>query len=274
MMTFLLGCIIGLTLGLTGAGGSVFAVPLLIYVIGLSPQEAIGISLAAVSLCALYGTLIRIRSGHILWLPASVFAIIGSLFSPIGNWLNQFLSTQTLMMSFALLVSVIAIRLWHQAIRQPEFSEIVRSRKSLQLEEASSPVCIMNHLQPFKIGPRCLGGMLMAASLTGLLSGLFGVGGGFIIVPALLYLTRIKMIEAVSTSLFVITLVSGFGFLSYVLHNPMNQTSLLIQVIAGGAIGMTLGVFLSQRLAGPTLQKIFALLMGLTSLWIMLQTYL
>jgi len=273
MITYFLGALIGLTLGLTGAGGSVFAVPLLIYVIGVTPQEAIGISLAAVSLCALYGTVMRLRSGHILWLPGIVFASVGSLFSPLGNWLNQFIPPSILLPSFAVLMTWIAWRMWHQARQQPELSQIVRGRRIRHEAAPSQPICVLNDNQPFRIGPKCLSGIILAAIVTGLLSGLFGVGGGFIIVPALLALIRIKMIEAVATSLFVITLVSGFGFLGYVMQQPIQAVDLFIEIIIGGAVGMTIGIVFSQKLAGPKLQRTFSILMWLTAAWIFTRSF-
>lgn len=259
-MTFILGLIIGAVLGLTGAGGSVFAVPLLMALLTLTAQQAIGLSLGAVSLCALYGVLIRLKSGHIQWLPAIVFATIGSLFSPLGNWSNQFVPTTWLLLGFASLVIVVAVRMWTQASRQPEKTKVVRANAP-KTEESGGAICKVNHGKPFAIGPRCVMGMAMTAALTGFLSGLFGVGGGFLIVPALLFLTGISMAQAVATSLVIIALVSGSGFISFLLMGNPIDTHLLWQVALGGLAGMTLGIGLGQKIAGAALQKTFALLM-------------
>jgi hypothetical protein len=103
--------------------------------------------------------------------------------------------------------------------------------------------------------------MSAGALLTGLLSGLFGVGGGFIIVPTLLFLTGISIRQAVATSLVVISAVGTSGFLSFLLGGGSPGTQILAQVAGGSVVGMLVGIVLSKRLSGPTLQKIFAALM-------------
>jgi uncharacterized membrane protein YfcA len=259
-MTYLMGLIIGAVLGLTGAGGSVFAVPMLIMLIALEPQQAIGVSLGAVSLCSAYGVMISIKSRQIMWLPATWFAIVGSLFTPAGTYLNQLISTPILLSSFAILVVIVAARMWRQANQQPNDTTVVRASQPEKSTD-NTVLCRVNNFQPFKIGPRCVISMSIAASITGVLSGLFGVGGGFLIVPTLLFLTNISMRQAVATSLFVITLITGSGFISYLVLGNAVSPSLLYQIAAGGMVGMTLGVISSKKIAGPKLQKIFSILM-------------
>jgi uncharacterized membrane protein YfcA len=259
-MTVLVGIIIGLVLGLTGAGGSVFAVPLLIWIVGLDPSQAVGISLGAVAAGALFGVLARLRSADIQWLPAVVYAVLGALVTPAGIWLNQRIDSQYLMIAFGGLVLVIAARLWLQANRDPALTLEVRGSVG---GDSDSPgaVCRMINNQPFKIGLPCVLGMSAGAVLTGLLSGLFGVGGGFIIVPTLLFLTGISMRQAVATSLVVITAVGISGFAGFLLGGGSPGSSVLLQVATGSIIGMVLGILLSKRLSGAVMQKVFAVLM-------------
>lgn len=259
-MTYIVGLIIGTVLGLTGAGGSVFAVPLLIAWLGLPVQQAIGLSLGAVSACALYGVITRLRSNQILWLPALVFAGIGGILSPLGNWLNQFIPPNILLSGFSLLVIIVASRMWISANKQPESAKEVRASRSTNVENKGA-VCRTNNNLPFSIGPKCIGGMLLAASATGILSGLFGVGGGFLIVPTLLFLTGISMPQAVSTSMVIITLVSGAGFVSFLSLGNGLPFEILLQVTIGGIVGMTIGIISSKKIAGVNLQKGFAVLM-------------
>ena len=119
--------------------------------------------------------------------------------------------------------------------------------------------------QPFKIGLPCIAGMSGGAILTGILSGLFGVGGGFIIVPTLLFLTGISIRQAVATSLVVISAVGISGFTSFMLGGGNPGTDILLQVAGGSIIGMIVGILLSRRISGPILQKIFAVLMLVTA---------
>ena len=259
-MLVVVGIVIGLILGLTGAGGSVFAVPLLIWVVGLEPSQAVGISLGVVAAAALFGVITRLRSGEIQWLPAAVYATLGSAATPAGQWLNQRIDQHWLMTGFGFLVLIIAARLWLQASKNPQ--ETLEVRASLNAgQDASGAVCRMINNQPFKIGLPCVAGISGGAILTGILSGLFGVGGGFIIVPTLLFLTGINIRQAVATSLVVISAVGVSGFSSFLLGGGNPGTGILLQVAAGSLVGMTAGIFLSRYLSGPVLQKFFAVMM-------------
>ena len=259
-MSLFVGSMIGLVLGLTGAGGSVLAVPLLILLLGLSAQQAISISLAAVFVSSTFGILTHLKSNYIQWLPAVIFALLGSLFTPFGVWLGQLIDTVWLMTGFALLVILIAFRMWQQAVKQPKDTKIVRARASGEYSFASA-LCRLNHLKPFTIGLPCLAGISAAAVITGILSGLFGVGGGFLIIPSLIYLTAISMQQAVATSLVVIAFISASSFSSHLLSGQLIDTKILILVATGGILGMTIGVLASKNISGPLLQKTFAIIM-------------
>jgi len=259
-MDYLVGLIIGGVLGLTGAGGSVFAVPLLIYLIHLSPQDSIGISLGAVCISSIFGVLTRLKTGQIEWLPAIVYSGIGGIFSPLGVYLNQQINEMLLMVGFSGLVIVVAMRLWLQASRTPLETKTVRSSISEDGAD-NSALCRTNHNAPFEIGVRCIAGMSAAAIATGVLSGLFGVGGGFLIVPTLLFLTSISIQQAVATSLVVISVVSLSGFVSYLVAGSTVDINLLSHVAIGGVFGMGCGIAVSRYVAGPMLQKIFSVLM-------------
>lgn len=259
-MLWIVGILIGLILGLTGAGGSVFAVPLLIWVVGLDPSQAMGVSLGVVAIAAMFGVVARLRSGEIQWLPALVYATLGSAFTPAGQWLNQRIDEQWLMTGFGGLVLVVALRLWLQASRSPQETKAVRASVGAAQDEGGA-VCRMINDQPFRIGLPCAAGMSGGAIVTGLLSGLFGVGGGFIIVPTLLFLTGVTIRQAVATSLVVISAVGISGFSSFLLSGGNPGTDILLQVGTGGIVGMSAGSVCSRFLSGPVLQKVFAVMM-------------
>ena len=264
-MSYLVGILIGTVLGLTGAGGSVFAVPLLMSLVYLSPQEAIGVSLGAVGISALFGVISRLRSQQIQWLPAAVYSVIGGAFAPLGMYLNQRISPFLLMLGFSVLVTLVAYKMWKQASSHPEEAKIVRSEIRVE-SEGRGAVCIANDNQPFKIGLPCVMGMSGGAILTGILSGLFGVGGGFLIVPTLLFLTGIGIRQAVATSLVIISIVSLSGFTSFILGGQSIDFSLLTHVAIGGVLGMSIGIVVSKYIAGAMLQKVFSILMFLMAL--------
>lgn len=270
-MALLIGCLIGLVLGLTGAGGSVFAVPLLVLALGLPVQMAAGLSLGAVSVAATLGVLLRLRSSQIQWLPALVFALAGALAAPFGGLLAPLLGESVLLTSFSLLVWVIALRMWQQAAHDPDFAREVRAQSG---PNRSAPdkaaVCGEDALSLDNFRWICFVRIVSAAILTGVLSGLYGVGGGFIIVPVLVSLLRMGIREAVATSLLVITVISGAGFISFASRVTI-PVELLHLLALGGIVGMFAGMGMSRLIAGPGLQKLFAVMMVVLSIVMLLQ---
>lgn len=231
-----IGLLLGTLLGLTGAGGSLVALPLLLS-LHLPLRDAIGVSLGAVGLSALIGAIGRWRAGDVHLVPVVLLTVSGLPGSWIGQQLGQLISEFWLVLGFCLLVLWSAWRMWRSA-RLPEQSE----EKSLNR------------------------GMLVFVGLwVGVLSGLMGVGGGFLIVPALLWFSPLSMLAATATSMAVIALVSGAGFLMY-LQAAQPPFLLLAGIACGGVVGVLLGNKLATRLGGPMLQRIFAIMLLSVSL--------
>lgn len=253
-----IGLFIGVILGLTGAGGSVFAVPLLILLMGLAASDAIGIALGAVSAAALLGawrqrqTLIR--------LPACFLALGGIATAPIGKAIGTQLPETVLVIGFSLLASAIAYWMWQQAQQQPDSSQHLRGQSSRgNSDQALS--CKLSVTGQFELKPRCISGLFIGGAAIGLVSGLFGVGGGFLIIPLLRYLSEITMAKAVATSLAVIAAVSLSGFISHCLQTPLTDLTILSYVLSGSLLGMILSQPVGKKLAGVTLQKSVAVLL-------------
>ncbi len=260
-MLLAIGILIGLVLGLTGAGGSVFAVPLLILFAGLPLSSAVGISLGAVAASTIYGSL-RISLGKkdaqkILWLPGAILAGTGAITAPMGKWLGLQMPDLWLLLGFSLLASVISVRMWSSANRDPDTAKVVRAGNYANTS-APGLLCKLSTNGQFQLRPRCLSGLVIGGILVGLLSGLFGVGGGFLIVPLMLMLSPISMAQAVSTSLAIIALISSSGFVSHLVMSPNNDWKLLGLTASGGVLGMLIGQAISHRIANARLQKIFA----------------
>lgn len=268
-MFVLIGIIIGLVLGLTGSGGSVFAVPLLVLLAGVSMHQAVGLSLAAVAASALFGSL-RLRARQpVLWLPAILLSVSGMIAAPAGQWAASQLPEFVLLVLFAVIAVLIAWRMWLNAARQPEQAAITRAS---DLRETSSQgvLCRLSPTGQFQLKPRCMGGLLVGGLLVGLLSGLLGVGGGFVIVPLLLFLSQVTMQQAVSTSLVIISVISTTGFLSYLFINQTAESvpsyTLMAYLVAGGIVGMFFGQLLTKKIADDRLQKGFAISLLITAL--------
>lgn len=259
-MLLLIGLLIGLILGLTGAGGSVFAVPLLLLLGGMSMTDATGISLGAVAVTTLYASLrnsFTRNQSPILWKPGLILAISGTLTAPLGKWLGMQISELWLISAFSLLAAIIALRMWVSAQKNPLAAQVVRAG-NFSTTLSPDHLCNLNPTGQFELRPRCVSGLLIGGLVVGVLSGLFGVGGGFLIVPLLLALSAVSMTQAVSTSLLIIALISSSGFISHLAMSETQHWDWLLWVAAGGVIGMMVGQAVSHKIANVLLQKTFS----------------
>ena len=257
LLSLLFGFAIGLALGLTGGGGSVFAVPLLVYGLGTPLHEAVVISLAAVGATALGGGLARLPDGQAEPRTAVMFGLFGIVGAPLGAWLHPRFPEAVLLAGFALLMLIVAARMWRQASHDPEATRLIRAGGDPS-GDLAGPVCRYDASGQLQFTSRCAMRLTLAGTLTGLLSGLFGVGGGFLIVPALVLVASLPMRRAVATSLWVIAIISVIGLLSHVVAGHRLDVGTTTGFVLGGLGGMALGIAVGRRIAGPVLQKLFA----------------
>lgn len=246
------GAVVGLSLGLTGGGGAIFAVPLLVYGLGTPAREAVGISLAAVGATSFIGFLMRWRLGEVELRTGLVFAIAGMAGAPIGTWLAGYIPDTALLLMFAGLMVVVAVRLWRQASRQSH-----RKPEGQQPTNQDGIVCRRDSDGVLILTSRCAAMLTLVGVGTGVLSGLFGVGGGFVIVPALVLFSGLSIHIAVGTSLMVIALVSVSGIASLLVSGREISPVVTLLFVAGGVVGLLIGQQIGRRLSGPALQKLF-----------------
>lgn len=251
-LSILFGLIVGLSLGLTGGGGSIFAVPLLVYGLSVPMREAAGISLAAVGATSVFGFLSRWKTGDVELRTGLLFAVAGMLGAPIGAWIAGQIPEPILLLMFAGLMIVVAVRMWRQA-SVPQATDVTCSVPA----DKDGPTCRRDAAGALILSSRCAQLLLFVGVVTGILAGMFGVGGGFVIVPALVLFSGMSIYRAVGTSLMVISLVSVSGVTSHLLAGrdvPFVTTSLFI---VGGVAGLLLGNLVGRKLSGPALQKTF-----------------
>ena len=257
LLSLLFGFAIGLALGLTGGGGSVFAVPLLVYGLGTPLHEAVVISLAAVGATALGGGLARLPDGQAEPRTAVMFGLFGIVGAPLGAWLHPRFPEAVLLAGFALLMLIVAARMWRQASHDPEATRLIRAGGDPS-GDLAGPVCRYDASGQLQFTSRCAMRLTLAGTLTGLLSGLFGVGGGFLIVPALVLIAALPMRRAVVTSLWVIAIISAIGLAAHLLVGQRLNLTLTAGFVGGGLAGMAFGMAVGRQIAGPTLQKLFS----------------
>lgn len=257
-MLLLIGILIGLAQGLTGAGGTVLSVPLLILLAGMSQNEAAGLALAAAGLSALLGVVLRLRKKQVAWMPALVLAAFGVPLAPVGQWLGHLLPEKWVLVSFAVLVLVVAIRLWRNATKMPEGDQTGRIRPDDIDESISGGIaCTVSPTGYFEMRWPCVRRLVLVGMLVGLLSGLYGVGGGFVIVPALVLFTGMTMRQAVASSLVIIVLVAASGVATFLWHASLPLESTLL-LVGGACLGMLVGTPLSRYVPSAKLQQLLA----------------
>lgn len=267
-LSLVYGALVGLSLGLTGGGGAIFAIPLLVYGLRFPPQEAVTVSLAAVGTTALAGFVrawwqknTEVRTGLL-------FAVAGAVGTPLGAWLSARLPDALLLTLFAGLMLIVAARLWHQS-RQP-----VRNPELCPLPDtADGPTCRRDAAGQLLLTSRCGTLLFAVGTLTGVLSGLFGVGGGFVIVPALVLFSGMSIHRAVGTSLMVIALVSLAGIAARLFAGQPLPLGIVFPFVVGGLVGMFAGQSLGKRLPAPLLQRVFATAMLGTAAFIIIRNF-
>lgn len=266
------GMVVGLSLGLTGGGGSIFAVPLLVYGLDVPPREAVGISLAAVGATALVGALRRLSRGEVEVRTGLVFAAAGMLGAPVGSWLGGLVPDSLLLGLFAALMVLVAARMWVRAGSHPDEARALRGSAEPIPADEKGPACRRDPSGQLQLTSRCFAVLIAAGLAAGVLSGLFGVGGGFVIVPALVLVTGMGIHRAVATSLLVIALVSVSGVGSYLAAGRPLPWAFAGLFVLGGVTGMELGTRLGRRIGGPGLQKLFAAAMVAVAAYIVAKT--
>jgi uncharacterized membrane protein YfcA len=248
--TPLLGLLVGLVLALTGAGGAILAVPLLLFGLHLTVAQAAPISLLAVALAAGVGAVLALRARTLRYRAAGVMAAAGLAMAPVGLWLSHRLPERPLTVLFAAVLVAAATRTLLQANRE------------LRGEDPARPAATPCRRDPatgrLHWTPRCAGVLVLTGAVTGLLSGLLGVGGGFVLVPALLLLTDLTMQGVIATSMGVIALVS-MGAAAFAAVQGHVAWAVAAPFAGGAVAGLLAGRAWAQHLRGPRLQQGFAL---------------
>lgn len=223
-----LGFLIGVALGAFGGGGSILAVPALVYVAGQDPKAATTTSLFIVGAAALTGMVAHWRAGRVRVVPGLVFGLAGVGGSLLGSKMNASVDPNVLLLAFAGLMGLAA---WRMCVREcrvavavethpgdPAACEDVGGTPS-RIEAAATAAATATLVEPrthLVLSPAVAAKVLVAGTVVGFITGFFGVGGGFVVVPALVLALGFTMPEAVGTSLLVISINSAVALASRV----------------------------------------------------------
>jgi uncharacterized membrane protein YfcA len=228
------GMLIGASLGALGAGGSILTVPILVYAMGVPVQSATGTSLAIVGLNAAAGALDYIRRGYSLPRTALAFAASGVLTAVAGVWLNHHVRGDLVLLIFSLLMVLAALSM---------------------LRQHSSGQFAMSFRENYPAGAWMR--LLLVGSAVGLLTGFFGIGGGFLIIPALVVVVRVPMQLAVGTSLLIIALNAAWAVIGNLQFGSLDWPLTGLFAL-GGAAGVFAGGKVASRLPDRALRSAFA----------------
>lgn len=254
------GTLCGLALGLTGGGGSILAVPLLVYGLKIPFHQAVTISLLVVGLTAVIGFFPKIKSGEVELSAGVTLAIAGMLFAPVGSYISSYFKGHSLMLAFSGLMIFIGI--WSLVKAKFFVKKALKTGSCNYLPNGKLHLTI-----------QCRAVLITVGIITGLLTGLFGVGGGFLIVPALVLATNMALKKAISTSLLIISLVSLVGFISHINHSQI-EVAIALFFMVGSAVGVVLASQIKGLLNDKALQMIFSLVLIMLGIIILALQYL
>lgn len=241
-----LGLGVGLLIGSLGGGGSVVTVPLLVYLLGLSAQEATSASLVIVGITSAVAALLHGRHGSTRWRVALLIGAAGVPSSVLGTVLNKRVDGDVLLLAFAVLMVTAAIgMLWHRAEGGAEVSR----------------------------GPLVWVRLGLAGIGIGFLTGLLGVGGGFIIVPVLVLVLGLPMPAAVGTSLVIISLNAAVSLAARQGHGTFDWAVIAPFTVAA-VVGALTGERFSDRLPARTLTRAFAVLLLMVAAYVTIRSLL
>jgi hypothetical protein len=242
--------LIGITLGLIGGGGSILTIPILVYLFQVNPKLATTYSLFIVGFTASIGTISHYRLGNIKLKSAVLFAIPSLITILIVRKIILPLVPEIIFSSnYFILTKDIFIM---------AFFAILMIAASYSMIKKSKDVAISSLTNPWKV--------IIIGALVGVITGFLGAGGGFLIIPALLFFTKITMKQAVGTSLLIIAFNSLFGFLGDIVNGVLIDYYFLITIAAFASIGIFIGTLLSKKIDGAKLKPAFGwfiLVMGI-----------
>ncbi|MGZ4726062.1 MAG: sulfite exporter TauE/SafE family protein [Ilumatobacteraceae bacterium] len=246
-----LGFLIGLSLGALGGGGSILAVPALVYAAGQTPKHATTTSLILVALTAMIGIVPHWRARRVRVAAGTIFGVAGVGGSLLGSHWNKSANPNVLLLAFSGLMLVAAYGMWRRLTRAPKIVSLrsVGAAAAPPAAPTSAPTSV-------RIDPMTIVKVMVAGTIVGLLTGFFGVGGGFVIVPALVLALGFSMPEAVGTSLLVITINSAVA-LTTRLQAGIIEWGTVIPFTIASLLGVIVGSRIAHTRDSSSLQRWF-----------------
>ena len=260
-MSILLGLLVGFVLAITGAGGAILSLPLLVFFLHLKMIEAAPISLMAIMISAGLAAALGLRSGIVRYKAATLLATFGVVCAPLGVYVAHQLPEKVLAILFSIVLLVVSWRAF-QKFQTPTLliGDDCDDPNGCDEEDKEEPACAVNPATSklFWTAP-CTKRLILTGGFSGFLSGLLGVGGGFIIVPTLHSISNLETKMIVATSLAVIALVSMASAFSYA-GNGIILWGVALPFVSATVVGMLLGRMLHSKISSHVSVLIFGIL--------------
>ncbi|MCA0336681.1 MAG: sulfite exporter TauE/SafE family protein [Actinobacteria bacterium] len=270
LVSVIAGLVIGVILGTLGGGGAILALPVLVFALGVSPHDAATASLIIVGITSAIALVEHARAGRVRWRDGLVFGIVGIVGTSFGTYLGRNVHGQALLLSFAALLIVVAIVMWRRsgasratapgAAVAPGAAEKGVAAGTARAADASPEAAPATASRASTT--------MAAATVVGLLTGFFGVGGGFAVVPTLVIALGFAMREAVATSLLILTLNTGSALVARAVGEGIHvDWGIIAPFTVATVVGSFVGARLGPRLPERSLQRAFALLLVLVAVY-------
>lgn len=245
----LFGLAIGASSALTGTGGSILAVPSLMLGLNMPLSQAAPIALLAVLSASTMATLQAFRDNMVRYKTALLMSLFGIVSAPIGVWVAKQISNTLLNLLFASILIYISFRMWQQSAEMQQESE-----------KNPTPACMINSATSRLFWTAsCTKRLIATGSIAGILSGLFGVGGGFVIVPSLRQVSNFTMQTIIATSLAVVAVISITTVITYAFNNQL-QWKIAVPFMIGTIIGVTIFKLVNFKITDTLSQRSFAII--------------
>ncbi|GEL20646.1 sulfite exporter TauE/SafE family protein [Pseudonocardia asaccharolytica] len=273
-----LGLVVGIVIGALGGGGGVLAVPVLVYLLGQTALEATTSSLVIVGITALVGALARTRAGLVQWRTGLGFGLVGVGTAYLGTMLNARLSQPVLLLAFAALILVCATAMLVKTpadggAEPPEPPEPTGPAGGSETTRSATAVATRAPATAHSSRLGTAAKALLAGLTVGFLTGLLGVGGGFLVVPALVFALRMPIAPAIGTS-FLIIVINSVASLGARADSLTLDWEVVAPFLIAAIVACFAGKRIAERLPGRALGQAFAVLLLLVGVFVGAQSLL
>jgi uncharacterized protein len=279
LIAITLGLLVGLSLGALGGGGSTLAVPILVFVAGMEAQDATTASLLVVGVASAFGVIGHYRAGNVRLGAGVAFGLAGIVGSRFGTFVNQSIDEQLLLLAFSALIVFVALRMYRSVNRRRDLGKLAPVLDGADGDgDGGGPSGVatkerVTQRVGLELSAPAIAKLAAAATAVGLLTGLFGVGGGFAVVPALTLLLKFPTRVAIGTSLVVIAINAGMALAMRAGELDFDW-GVVVPFLVTVSVGVIIGSRIASRIDADRLTRAFAIMLFVVAAYTAISTVL